>query len=94
MVSDPREFTMPFKNAQSKLIEYAAPTPSKAARLLSMVFELGGLLLLGVWGGEIQTPCLANMLPGRGWGGGATRPPGWPLARPHHPATRPHQAAT
>ena len=37
MVSDPREFTVPFKNAQSKLIEYAAPTPSKAACVLSMV---------------------------------------------------------
>ena len=48
MVSDPREFTVPFKNAQSKLIEYAAPTPSKAACVLSMVFELGGLLFLGV----------------------------------------------
>jgi len=48
MVSDPREFTVPFKNAQSKLIEHAAPTPSKAACVLSMVFELGGLLLLGV----------------------------------------------
>ena len=48
MVSDPREFTVPFKNAQSKLIEYAAPTPSKAACVLSMVFGLDGLLLLGV----------------------------------------------
>ena len=33
MVSDPREFTVPFKNAQSKLIEYAAPTPLKRLEL-------------------------------------------------------------
>ena len=40
MVSALRGFILPLKNAQSKLIEYAAPTPSKAACVLSMVFEM------------------------------------------------------
>gem|GEM_PF-6831005 len=48
MVSIPRGFTLALKNPQSKLIEYAAPNPSKASCVLSMVFGLGGLLLLGV----------------------------------------------
>ena len=43
------------------------PTLNPAVYLLSMVFGVGALLILGVWGGEIQRPCLEGVLPL--WGG-------------------------